>query len=227
MVAFADVGHHGHVAVVEGKALAKDSAAGGLENGHIDRRIYENAPRALRAAAIAAVDAAVIHENAVRAGHTHRLTSPAKHVGDEPRRGRLAVHAGHGDDGNPPGFAAREEDVGDRFAHRPRNADRRLQVHPQARGGVHLDDDSSLFAQRAGNVLCHHVDAGDVQPHDLGRIHGVGRHGRMHALGDVDGRAAGAQIRVAANQHRRAGRRNRRRARSPDRPARPRPPRRA
>ena len=55
----------------------------------------------------------------------------------------------------------------------------------------------------------HHVDAGDVQADDLGGIDGAGRHGRMHPLGHVDGRAAGAQIGVAADQHRRAGRRNR------------------
>ena len=36
-----------------------------------------------------------------------------------------------------------------------------------------------------------------------------GRHGRMDALGDVDGRAAGAQVGVAADQHGHAGRRNR------------------
>ena len=42
-----------------------------------------------------------------------------------------------------------KSDVDDRLAHRPGNADRRLQVHPQPGGGVDLDDHAALLVQRA------------------------------------------------------------------------------
>ena len=38
VIAVADVGDHGHVAAVEGQAFAEDAAAGGLEDGGVDRR---------------------------------------------------------------------------------------------------------------------------------------------------------------------------------------------
>ena len=47
------------------------------------------------------------------------------------------------------------------------------------------------------------------RPIDLGGFDRPGRHLGMNAFGHVDGRAAGAQIRIAADQHHRAGRRNR------------------
>ena len=80
---------------------------------------------------------------------------------------------------------------------------------PQPGGGVDLDDHAALLVQRPGDVLRHHVDAGDVQADDLGGVDGGSRHGRMDPLGHVDGRAARAQIGVAADQHDGAGRRNR------------------
>ncbi len=83
MIAFADVGHHGHVAAVEGQPLAEDAAAGRLEHGHLDGRVHQHAAGALRAAAIAAVDAAVVDENAVGAGHAHALARAAENVGNE------------------------------------------------------------------------------------------------------------------------------------------------
>ena len=42
VVAFADVGHHGHVAAVEGQAVAEDAAAGRFEHGRFDRRVHQH-----------------------------------------------------------------------------------------------------------------------------------------------------------------------------------------
>ena len=42
MIALADVGHHGHVAAVEGQTFAEDSAAGRFEDGGLDRRVHQH-----------------------------------------------------------------------------------------------------------------------------------------------------------------------------------------
>ena len=98
VIAVADVGDHGHVAAVEGQALAEDSAAGGFQHGRVDGRVHQHGAGALRPAAIAAVDPAAVDENAVGAGHAHAQARALEDVGDESRGGRLAVHAGDGDD---------------------------------------------------------------------------------------------------------------------------------
>ena len=55
----------------------------------------------------------------------------------------------------------------------------------------------------------HHVDAGNVQTDDLRGFDGSGGHVRMHQVGHVGGGAAGAEVRVAADEHVGAGRRHR------------------
>ena len=64
-------------------------------------------------------------------------------------------------------------------------------------------------SKRPRDVLRHHVDARDVQADVLAASTALGRHGRMDPLGHVDGRAARAQVGIAANEHHRAGRRHR------------------
>ncbi len=76
-------------------------------------------------------------------------------------------------------------------------------------GGIDFDDHAALLRKRPRDVLGHHVDAGHVQADRLGGIDRVGRHRRMDPLGDVDRRAAGAQIGVPAHEHGLAGRRDR------------------
>ena len=93
VIAFADVGHDGHVAVVEGQPFAEDAAAGGLEHGHVDARVHQHAAGALRSAAIAGVDAAVVDVRCRRCRSCRRTAGAAKDVGDEARGGRFAVDA--------------------------------------------------------------------------------------------------------------------------------------
>ena len=155
VVAVADVRHHGHVAVVEAEPLAEDAAAGRLEHGHVDAGVDQHAAGALRAAAIAAVDAAIVDENPVRAGHAHALARAAEDMRDEARGGRLAVDAGDGDDGDAAIFAGGKQRVDDGLAHRTGNSHRRFQVHAEAGGGVDFDDHAPLLAQRPGDVLRH------------------------------------------------------------------------
>ena len=116
-------------------------------------------------------------------------------MGDEPRGRRLAVHAGDRHQRNAAVLAIGKHGVDDRLAHRPRPARRRLQVHPQARAGVHFDHDPALVFQRTGDVQGNDVDAGHVQADHLGRFDRAGGHFGMDQIGHVGRRAAGAQIR--------------------------------
>ena len=70
------------------------------KHGRLDARVHQHGRGALRAAAIARVDAALVDVDAVGAGHAHASAGAAEDVGDEPRGGGLAVDAGDGDDGN-------------------------------------------------------------------------------------------------------------------------------
>ena len=73
---------------------------------------------------------------------------------------------------------------------------------------VDLDDHAALLFQRPADVGGHDVHAGDVQADHRGGLDGAGGHLGMDPLGHVDGRAAGAQVAVAANEDDRAGRRH-------------------
>ena len=91
VIAFADVGDHGHVAAVESEAFAEDSAAGGFKHGGIDRRVQQHGGGALRPAAIAPVDPPAVDEDAVGAGHADPQAHPLEDVGDEAGGGGFAV----------------------------------------------------------------------------------------------------------------------------------------
>src|SRR5262249_34411132 len=69
VVALADVGDDGDVAQVEAQAFAQDAAACGLEHRSVDARVSQHGARALGAAAIAGVDAAILDVDAIGAGH--------------------------------------------------------------------------------------------------------------------------------------------------------------
>ena len=79
------------------------------KTARLDARIQQHAPALCGPLQSLGVDAAVVDENAVGAGHAHALTRAAEHMGDEPRRGGLAVDARDGDDRNPPVLAGGKE----------------------------------------------------------------------------------------------------------------------
>ena len=93
-----------------------------------------------------------------------------------------------------------EHHVDDRLADRPGLAGGGLQVHPQARAGVDLDDDASLLLQRPADVADHDVDPGDVEPDDPRGVDGAGGDLGVDLVGHVGGGPAGAQVGVAADQ---------------------------
>src|SRR5947209_2062691 len=116
--------------------------------------------RALRTAAIASLNPSLIDIDSLGASHADAAPRAAEDVRDEPRGGRLPIHSRDGDDWNASRFAGGEERADDRFADRPRFADRWLQVHPQARGRIHFDDHSALSLQRATDIERDDIHAG-------------------------------------------------------------------
>ena len=135
---------------------------------------------------------AAVDINPLGAGHADAAPRAAKDVSDKAGRGRLAVDPRHGDDRDPPRFAGAEQRADNRLADRPRFSRRRLQVHPQAGGRIDLDDHAALRFQRAADVDCHDVHAGNVQPDHAGRFDRPRRDFRMDRVGHIGRGAAGA-----------------------------------
>ena len=77
-------------------------------------------------------------------------------------------------------------------------------MHQQAGTGVDLDNRAALLVQRAGNILRHDIDAGNVQPDDAGRQRDDVIDFRVYGVGAVHGDVA-----VALDQHLAPGGRNR------------------
>jgi integrase len=74
----------------------------------------------------------------------------------------------------------------DGLANRAGIPHQRLQVHDQARAGVHFDHGAVLRFQRLANVVGDQIDSRHVQPHGLRRDHAAGGDVRVHAFRDVD-----------------------------------------
>jgi hypothetical protein len=154
VIAHADVGHHGHVAAVEGEAFAQHAATGGLEDRGIHIRVQQDVAGAARAAAVAGIDAPLAHIDAVGVGHAHPLAGHTEQVGGEAHGGGLAVGAGHRHHRDPAVLAGLEHVGDNRLAHRSALAVGRLQVHAQAGGGVAFDDAAALGLQ-GSSMLSH------------------------------------------------------------------------
>ena len=97
--------------------------------------------------------------------------------------------------GMRPSSPVGKEQFDDRLADRAGNADRRLQVHPQARGRVDLDDHAALLVQGPADVARpprrrRRCPGPPLAAASTARAATCG----MHPLGHVDGRAAGAEI---------------------------------
>ena len=191
VVALADVGDDGDVAAVEAEALAQHAAARGFEHGRVDVRVHQDVARALRAAAIAGVDALALDVDAVGAGHADAVAVASEDAGDEANRGRLAVGTGDGDERDARVVAFLEHVADDRFADRAAFAERGLQVHAQAGRGVQFDDAAVLLFERTQDVAADDIDAGDVEAD--GPCRGNRLRGKlgMHVVGDVRRRTAG------------------------------------
>ncbi len=133
-------GHHGDVALIEAEPFAEDPPSGRLEDRRLDLGIEQDRPGGLRATAITGLDPTAIHIDPVAVGHADGLAGAAEDMSDQPSGRRLAVDAGHGDQRNPAVILFREHHIDDRFTDRAGSPRRRLEVHPQSRTGVHLDD---------------------------------------------------------------------------------------
>ena len=209
MVARADVGHHRHLAAVEGQAFAQQAAARRFEHGGVDVGVHQHIAGASRAAAVAAVDGAPFDIDAVGIRHAGAQPGGGGQVGDQAHGGGFAIGAGDGDDGNAAVVAIGEHGADDGFAHRAALAERWGQVHAQARRGIDFHHAAALLLDGFQHAVAHQVDAADVQPHHVGGGDGARRHFRMDVVGNVGGGAAGRQIGVVAQDDAFAARRDR------------------
>ena len=137
-----------------------------------------------------------------------RLSGPLQNVSRESCGRRFAIHACDRDDRNAAVVPFGKQRADDRLAHGTRLTGARCDVHSQSRSGVHFDNRAGPFFARLSNV-----DRDDVNPCDIQADHSSGLNRAsspfgMHFVGDVHRSAAGAEIRVAANQHSLTGRRN-------------------
>src|SRR4051812_26404909 len=166
----------------------------------------EYGARALRAGAIAGVDAATLYVDAVRAGHADAQAALLQEVRDAAGRRGLAVGAGDGNHRNARVIAGSEHGIHDGLAHGAALAAGRLDVHAQAGCRVHFDDCTAALLERLGHVGRHDVHACDIETDHAGCLDRALGNARMYRVGDVCGGAASAQVRVATQHHQRAGR---------------------
>ena len=164
-----DVRHDRDVVAVVAQALTQDPAPGDLEDGGVDGRVLENHLGRLRARHVALLNQPAVDHDAVGRGHPDPFALQLEDVGDHPDGGRLPVRAGDGDDRDPRWAAGREQAVDHRPGDVLRLALGRVGVHPEARRGIDLDDRAARLADRGRDVGADEVDAGDVEPDDLGR----------------------------------------------------------
>ena len=188
------VGDDGHVAMLEAETAAHQAAARRFQHGHVHHGLLQHELRAGRTGAIALHQQAVLDVHAVAAGHAHLVAHAAHQVRGEARGGGLAVGAGDGDDGDAARRARREEHVHHRFRHVAAEATRGVQVHAEARRGVHLQHRATALVQRHADVIGHDVDAADVQVDDAADTLGEEDVEGVHHFGDVIGGAAGAEV---------------------------------
>ena len=195
------VGHDADLAAVVGQAVAQDGFGAVLDHHGLHGAVHQQAAAGVPVGAVACIDAAALEEQAVAAGQAGVAAAQADQPGDQARQHGGAARAGDAHHGDAAGCVVGEQVVADRAAHRARRADGGLQVHQQAGAGVDLDDGAALRCQRAGDVLRHQVDAGDVQAD-----HARGQHGGMRDLGvDLVG-AVDGHVAVALDRDDAAGR---------------------
>ncbi len=188
------VEHDRHVVALVAEPLAQDPAARHLEDRGVDARVLQHHRRRAGAGGIGLSDEAAVHEDAVGARHADATPHPLEDVGDHPRRRRLAVAAGDGDDRNARRGARREEHVEHRLGHVLGLALGRVGMHPEPRRRVDLHDPATGLPHRLADVGTDEVDPGDVQPHDPRRELGDLRVVRVNLLGAVDADPAGAHV---------------------------------
>ena len=189
-----DVRDHRDVVAVVAQPLAQDAAAGHLHDREVDAGVLQHHPRRARAGRVGLHDQPLVDDDAVGRGHADLAPDALHDVRDHPRRRRLAVGAGDGDDRHPRRGARREEQVDDRLGDVLRLADGRVGVHPEAGRGVDLADRAAGLAHRRGDVGADEVDAGHVEPDQPGGLLGDLDVVGVGVEGAVDRDAAGRHV---------------------------------
>src|SRR3990167_796953 len=198
------VGDHAHLATVIGQAVLQDGAGIVFNHGGLHHLVHQQAVRGFPVGTVAGFDAALVKEQAGAAGHTGMPSAQVQQPGHQAGNGGGAPRARNPHDGNaarvPGMFFGRKQVLHNRLPHGPRRPHGGLEVHQQAGARVHLHDGATLGVQRPGDVLCHEVDARNVQAHHLGGQLGDVGHLGVHVVGAVHGHVA-----VALHHHLAAG----------------------
>src|SRR5690606_23372819 len=100
VVTIGDVGYDGDVAPVETQTLPQHPTPRRLQHSGVDFGVAEYVPRALRPATVTTVDAAIVDEDAIGAGHAHTQPLLPQQVSNQARSRRFTVSTGHRDDRN-------------------------------------------------------------------------------------------------------------------------------
>ena len=165
-----DVQHDGNIVGAIAEALAKDAAAGHLENGEVDPGILEHHAGRPRAACVRLLDQATVDVDAVGGGHPDLVPEAPDDMGDHARGRGLPIGAGDGDDRDARRRPLWKEHVDHRLGDVLRLALGRVGMHAEAGRGVDFDDGAAGLAHRLADVRREEVDAGDVQAHHAGRL---------------------------------------------------------
>jgi hypothetical protein len=186
---------------MEAQARAQHAAARGFEHRVVHGGIFQHKLGADAAGAVAFLQLHALNVNAVGGGEPNFVAFAGHQVRDEARGGGFAVGAGHGNNGNARGGPGRKQHVDHRGRHVARQPFGGRNVHAEARRGVYLNHGAAAFVERHGNVVGHQVDAADVEAHDAGYPLGQEYVVGVHLVGDVTGRAAGADVGRALQVH--------------------------
>ena len=167
------------------------ATARGFQDGGVNVWVEQHVAGALRATAIASVDALALNVDAVGTGHADAPALLAENAGDQANRGGFSIGAGDSDQRNACVVALGEQAGNDGFTDSAALAEGGLQVHAQAGCGIDLDNAAALGFQRLQHVLADDVDPGNVQTDHLCGSNGARGEVGMDAVGDIGGRATG------------------------------------
>ncbi len=134
--------------LVESQAGAQESPARSLQYRDVDGRIRENDVRRERSGHVALEHEAILQVRAVSRGEAHDILAQPEQVRDQTNGGGFSIGTGYSNNRNRRFRPRWIQQVDNRRADIPRRSFGRMSVHPDARTGVHLDDDGVVLAKR-------------------------------------------------------------------------------
>ena len=198
VVAAANVGDDGDIALVKGQPFAQDAAACRFQHGSVDVGVQQNAAGTFGAAAVTGVDALTVDIDAIGVGHAHPQAAGFQQVGNQAHGGGLAVGAGYGNHRDTTVLPIFEQRGNDGVADRTPFAEGWRQVHAQARGGVDFNNPAALLFQWSQDAVGDDIDAANIEAHHVRCRYGTCGDVGVDVVRHVGGRAAGGEVGIVA-----------------------------